>query len=60
MKMERNIFEEIRGRFPNEVTVTSNIRGNAWLVELRKEHLPAVIEYAHNTLSAGRLHPRPI
>ena len=53
--MERNIVEDIRGRFPNEVTATSNLRGDTWLVELRKEHLPAVIEYAHNTLGGNLL-----
>ena len=53
--MERNIVEEIRQKFPNEVKSTSILRGNTWLIELRKEHLPAVVEYAHNTIGGNLL-----
>ncbi len=53
--IERNIVEEIRERFTNEITRTSTLHGKTWLIELRKEHLPAVLEYAHNTLGGNLL-----
>jgi Ni,Fe-hydrogenase III large subunit/Ni,Fe-hydrogenase III component G len=49
------MVEEIRKQFPKMVITTSSIRGNTWLIELSKENLPAVLEYAHNVQGGNLL-----
>lgn len=45
-----DIIEEIKGNFPDSVVKVSELREKTRLLELKKEDLPRILDYAHNSL----------
>ena len=50
LKTDKNIVDELKNRFPGGILKVGELREGQLLVELRREDLPRVMEYAHNTL----------